>query len=746
LNTLVRYRWFALAALLAATAAMLPGAEKSAVPDNALTVWFLESDPALQQYNLFQEQFGNDEVALLLVEPPGGALSEEGLAHLRALTTRLEAIEGVARVHSILTMRDAWRTEDGVRFDSALAGGLERMAGNPLFEGRLISADGNLAMLQIEMAAMADFDARRDAIVGEIQEVRGDLGNAGHVGGIGIIYSGLNLITQHDFGLFVGLGYLLIFIAMGWLYRSWRLVLAAMGVVSIGTLVALGAYGYAGHQLNMVTVVLPTLIIVLGLADAVHFPAAFVEEQEARPDAPRAEVVTSAMRRVFVPCLITSLTTMAGFAALLGSPMAVIRHLGGFAALGVGAAFIASLILMVPALISLPAGWKLPRNRVIHGQLEAIGGALRERRPLLLGLTAVLLALSIAGATQVVTDTYTIGYLPDDHRVVLDHEAIEATWGPYSVLDFLVRPADGERVDSADLLAATKAFEEAARALPAVNDGFGLHTIYRRMADVLGLTGELTPDAVAQLRLLLEIQGFTWDRTDEEYGDNFLAPLQTEDGGLGRVTLVGSMMSAKELETLLAQLQTLADEAIGDLGAIEAAGYPPLYSKIVDYAMSSQIRGFFGALTIIFVLMLVWLRSLRLALLSLVPNVVPVVVMMGVMGVMGIHLDIATATVAAIVIGVSIDDTVHFLLHWREAERDGLDWEASVAYTHRHAGVPAVVTTLLLVIGYPVLMLADVKTVVAFGLLTSVAAVAALYADLIILPLLLRWFPRRHRP
>ncbi len=745
MTTLVRYRWLALVALLLATAALMPGVQSASVPDNALTVWFLETDPALQQYDEFQARFGNDEVALLMVEPEGGVLSNEGLDLLRRLTDELEAIEGVARVHSILTMRDAWRIEDGVRFDTALAGGLDRMKDNPLFAGRLISPDGARAMLHVEMEAMADFDARRDAIVTAIQGVRDGLGDRGAVGGIGVIYSGLNLITQHDFGLFVGLGYLLIFIAMGWLFRSWRLVVAAMGVVSIGTIVALGVYGYAGHQLNMVTVVLPTLIIVLGLADAVHFPAAFVEEQAARPDAPRAEVVAAALRRIFVPCLITTLTTMAGFGALLGSPMAVIRHLGGFAALGVGAALIASLVLMAPALMSLPAGWRLPRNRVIHGQLDAIGEALRERRPLLIGLTAMLLALSVGGATLVVTDTYTIGYLPDDHRVVQDHEAIERKWGAYSVLDFLVRPADGLRADSPEVLEATRRFEESARGLTAVHDGYGLHTIYRRMADVLGMTGPLTPEMVAQLRLLLEIQGFTWERDDEDFGDNFLAPLQTEDASLGRVTLVGTMMSAKELEGLLAKLQGLADAAIGEHGTIVPAGYPPLYSKIVDYAMSSQIRGFFGALVIIFTLMLLWLRSLRLALLSLVPNVFPVLVMMGVMGALEIHLDIATATVAAIVIGVSIDDTVHFLLHWRHAERQGMSWEDAVAYTHRHAGVPAVVTTLLLVIGYPVLMLADVKTVVAFGLLTTVAAAAALYADLVVLPLLLRRFGRTAR-
>ena len=738
--------------LLVACAALMPGVQKAAVPDNALTVWFLESDPAIQQWHVFQEEFGNDEVALLMVEPPGGVLTETNLATLRDLSARLEAIEGVARVHSILTMRDAWRSDDdSVRFDVALAGGLERMRDNPLFSGRLISDDGARAMLWIEMSAMADFDARRDAIVADVTSVCDEALSAvpHHIGGIGIIYSGLNLVTQHDFGLFVGLGYLVIFIAMGWLFRSWRLVFAAMGVVTVGTIVALGAYGLAGHQLNMVTVVLPTLIIVLGLADAVHFPTAFVNEQAARPGEDRKVVVAAALKRTFLPCLLTTVTTMAGFAALLSSPMAVIRHLGGFAAIGVGAALVASLVLMAPALVSLPKTWRLPRNRFIHGQLDAIRGALNDNRPLLVGLTALLIALSVGGAMRVVTDTYTIGYLPDDHRVVTDHEAIEERWGPYSVLDFMVHPAEGERADSPEVLAAVETFERLARAVPGVHDGYGLHTVYRRMADVLGARvpadKPLPEDLVAQLRLLLEIQGFTWDRTQDDFGDNFIAPLITEDGSVGRLTLVGSMMSAKELEVLLARLETLAADAMGAHGRIEAAGYPPLYSKIVDYAMTSQIRGFFYALAIIFTLMLAWLRSPRLALLSLVPNVFPVVVMIGVMGALGIHLDIATATVAAIVIGVSIDDTVHFLLHWREAEQRGASWEEAVEHTHTHAGVPAVVTTVLLVIGYPVLLLAEVKTVIAFGLLTTVAASAALYGDLVILPLLLRAWPGKRR-
>jgi hypothetical protein len=138
--------------------------------------------------------------------------------------------------------------------------------------------------------------------------------------------------------------------------------------------------------------------------------------------------------------------------------------------------------------------------------------------------------------------------------------------------------------------------------------------------------------------------------------------------------------------------------------------------------------------------MLVWLRSFRLACISLIPNVFPVAVMMGVMGYFGINLDLGTATVAAIVLGVAIDDTVHFLHYWREAENKKLSWEDCVKYTFERAGEPATVTTVLLMVGFPVLMLAGVKSVVYFGLLTTIAAFAAIFADVVILPIILKFF------
>jgi uncharacterized protein len=740
---LVRHRWLALAGLILVVLAVSPGLQTAAVPDNALTVWFLEDDPGLVGYRSFQEAFGNDEILLVLVDVNDGQPGDS-LDRIAAFTDAAEVLPGVKRVHSVLTVQDAWNGPEGLTFGPAITRPItpenrERLASNPLLLDRLVSADGLLRMLQVEMET-DDFDARRDSIVASVREAADATLTAPRLGGIGVIYSGLNVITQHDFGLFVGIGYLIIFGLMGWLYRSARLVLAAMGVVGVGTIVALGVYGLLGHQLNMVTVVLPTLIIVLGLADVVHFPAAFAARRQSHPDEDRSSAVAATLRRIWIPCLLTTVTTMAGFGALLTSPMAVIRHLGGFAALGVGAALLASLVFMAIALHSLPEGWTPTRHPRSRALLDGIRGLLiRHPRRMAVAMLAITV-LAGAGALLVEADTYTIGYLPDDHRVVTDHLAIEEQWGPYTVLDFLVHPT-GDRVDTAELLAAQERFVERAGSLQAIGSGFGLADVYRRMADVLGAdhrSEPLSPQMVAQLSLLLEIQDFEWDKAEPRYRDNVLAPLMSEDGSLGRLTLTGSMLSAVHLDHLLEELDGIAQDEFEGIGTLEASGYPPLYTRIVDYAMTSQIRGFFFALAIIFVLMLVWLRDLRLAAISLLPNVFPVLVMLAVMGAFGIHLDIATATVAAIVVGVSIDDTVHFLLQWRLAELDGLTWEDALERTFEHAGIPAVITTLLLVAGYPVLMLADVATVVAFGLLTSVAAAAALLADLVLLPLLLK--------
>jgi predicted RND superfamily exporter protein len=759
---LIKKRTLLVILLIAITGVLSLGLKSAVVPDNSISVWFLEDDPKLVEYRRFHEIFGNDEVILLHVQDPNGIFQPKLLRKLQALSTELEAQEGVHRVFSILSSRDVFDTDEGLQFRKLLPDKIpddpepltraqKRATDNRLFTDRLISPDGTQAMFWIQMEVTKDFDNQRDLFVGQVQaSVEKHLPDTAHaLGGMGVIYTGLNKAVQRDFGIFVSITYLLMFIMLWWIFRNMKLVLATGGVITVGTITCLGIYGLMGNRLNMVTALLPTLVVVLGIADAVHFPASLLKELRATPG-DRDGALHRGLSRVLFPCIMTTLTTMVGFLALATSPMVAIRELGIFAAIGVGAALVACSILMTVAFVRMKEGVKLPDHPRIDGFLALCARALRKHMALVTLFVITLAGLSLYGSMNLQADTYTLAYLPDDHPVVTDHHIIEKNWGDYFPVELTVRPKNKLNAHSAQMLNAAEDFERKAVARGGIRNSVSLVSLYRRTQDVFAPSDEghppFTQSMVSQLQILTgnPSSDFEWDRSKAKYKDNVFANSVTQKGDLMRITLVAGMASSVEIAIELDALLELADMSFGDLATVEAAGYVPLYVQMVDYIIESQTQAFFLALILIFFLMLFWLRSLRLALISLVVNALPVGVMLTAMLTLGQDLDIASATIAAIVLGVAIDDTIHFLYHWRVCERAGMSWDESLDETYQHAGVPAVITTVLLMVGFPVLMLASVKSVFFFGLLTTIAAFAALLCDLLVLPLLLKAWPARN--
>ncbi|MEE2786754.1 MAG: MMPL family transporter, partial [Myxococcota bacterium] len=629
----------------------------------------------------------------------------------------------------------------------------KRIRANPLFRDRLISGDGKQIMVWIQMKSLPNFDNQRDMLVTEVTDTVAQYLDEQHyaLGGIGVIYTALNAITQRDFGLFISLTYLIMFGALFFIFRSVRLVVATLGVITVGTVFCLGIYGLVDKKMNMVTVLLPTLVIVLGLADAIHFPTSFVREMKKNPDN-RPVALMTALRQVLPPCLMTTLTTAAGFLALASSPMPAVRDLGIFAAIGVVGAFIASIVCMVIAFMGMTDAPKLPEFRRIDRLLNRCCIAVKTQARSISVCLLFIVGLSTYMALQLKADTYTLGYLPTTHKVVVDHHKIAGQWGEYFPLEFTMAPIGNRRVDSAESLNAMEAFFAEATQVDGVRNGLSLATVFRRTQEAFAPESDLkspfTTALVAQLKLLIgePSHQYEWDKSAPAYHDNVFAPLMNRDGSLARMTLVARMGSAQDVKLRMDKLLGVAKQHFAGLAHVKTAGYPPLYVKIIDFIISSQALGFYLALGLVFALMLIWLKSLRLAFISMIVNIFPVLVMFGLMQALGLTLDIASATIAAIVLGISIDDTIHFIGHWRRGESQGLSWHNNVSSTYTHAGRPATITTCLLITGFPILMFAEVKTVFFFGLLTTVAAFAALVADLLLLPLLLRLFPRTAPP
>ncbi len=749
MDRLVDYRWGLLVALVVGLGLLAPGLSTSLEVDHSLGVWFLDDDPNLQAYEEFQDAFGNDEVVVVRAAAPDGVFEESALETMVEASEQLWDVDGVAQVHSPLSVMVASTEEgadrqpvrpttDDIPDGEELREFAEIAGEHPLIADHLVDeGDDGFAMI-VEMEATDDFDDRRPVILEDVEAVFGEVfdGRDYQRGGVGVIYQGLNDLTERDFAIFLAISYMVMFLLLWWVFRSVRMVLASLFVVAGGTVAALGAMGWLGLQVNMITVLLPTLIVVLGIADAMHFPVAYRRVVSERPDGDPRSILADSLRAAAVPCLMTTVTTMAAFLALASSSLAGVRHLGLFAAVGVGAAFVISVVVMavalygrgvddirslpnVDALLKRPQKWVAEHPRVVGGLLVA------------------LVAVSAFGASKVSVDTYTLGFLPADHEVVTDDERLEEELGPYIPLEWTWDPADDIEIESAAMLEKIARFAQRAEADERTGQSLHLEQLYRFVGEQL--FGELDDedwesDDVAEIRAFLDELGGPEASMAQTSG--FVAT----DENLGRITIPVEMMSASELAETIDRLQRIADEEFGESAEVRATGYLPLYATVIHHIVDTQLRSLGIAVFLILLAMLLWLRSVRLAVLSLIPNFFPVLVMLGVMGFLGINIDAVTSLVAAIVIGVAIDDTVHFLHAWKKAEDDGGDWSASFERAMTEVGPAICVTTVVLVVGFGALLFAELVTVVYFGLLTMVAAVAALIGEFLLLPLLLRVF------
>jgi len=756
ISGLHRGRYWFLAGLLGAVLALWPGVRAAVQVDNSLSIWFLEGDPALRSYRAFQRLFGNDEVVVVAVQDSAHSLLAPANQHrLAALSTALSALPSVQTVLGPSVVRVPAGGLGGTA--SLLDAGLDSaalraaLAQQPTLRDQLFTPDYHTARLLITLRNLPDFDNQRGAVLAQVRATVGQhfaLDQQAWLGGVGVVYAGLNELSQRDFGFFLGIGFGLMFLLLWALYRRGVLVLYALGIVGTATYLTLGLYGTLGYRLNLLTVLLPVVIILLGLMDALHVInemqqlAAPTEAANATPatSAPK-EVALAALTEMLFPCAATMLTNVAGFLALLSSPMPILRTFGLFSGVGIAWCLVLTFglgVWLLPLVRQAPAratGHKGITQTTSTALARLYGWVLGHRRMLTLLVAALVLGLA-AGLPRLRADTYTLGYFPSSSPVVRSHQALERAWGAYMPLELLVRPRAGLTLHSPEVVQATEALADSLRHRPGVGRVFGFAQLYRAGLEVRLGPGRRTQAALGSRGALR----LTHEKLAAEY-PALLAQFASADGRVGRLTLAGPMLSARQLSAEMAAVQQLAGRVLGPVATVEPAGYQPLYAAITQYVTRSQTSSLGWSLVVVLGLVWALVRSWRLALLTVLPNLFPVLVVLGFMGWAGIALDTATASIAAIVLSLSVDDTVHFMHHYQR-QRRVLGPAAARLATIRHVGPAIVLTGAILFGGYAFMMLGSLKTVQLFGLLTAVSIVGAMFGELVIFPLVLARFDK----
>jgi hypothetical protein len=702
-------------------------------------------------YERFKATFGSDEDLLLALTHPR-LLEAEGLALLAELTARTARIDGVRRVFSLVNAEQIVRGELGAEpaplvpppldapgLGARLRAALER---NPDFTGLFVSADRQTAGLLIEIEDRPGDDEYRAEIIEALRALVAEPRAAGvslHLTGVAVQKHDVSAYIERDRRLLLPLAVAVLALVLAGFFRSAAGVLLPLAVTGVTTLWTLGAYGLAGLEVNAITALLPPVLMVLSLAVSVHLIQGWLAAPGAAGD--RVARIRGVARELAFPCFFCSLTTALGFASLLTSEMPAVRQFGAFAALGVLLSFGAGMTLVPVGLSFLdppPAAARAPRQRWLARLLDASARAATQRPGRVLAVFLALTALSLLGLPRVQNNTDLVRFLADDAPLHRDTLWVDAHLTGPNALEFVVARRDGSSLASLDAVRRLAAFEAAILAQPHVAGVSSVLAVLRQLqraeagGEALALPGDEREAALA------------FDLLEAAPDTGLLRKLLSPDFASARLNVriraVGTALAAPLASTILADGRRL----LGDAYVVTATGSFHHVAEDSNRLVAAQVRSFALALGAVFVAIGALFRSLRLVVITLIPNVMPVVWTGGAMGLLGIDLSTGTAMIASAVIGLVVDDTIHYVTSYTRAFRG--DPARAIRAANARVGPALVMNNLVLVLGFWVGCFGSFKPTIYFSLLSGATMLSALLCDLYVTPACLVLFDRRRRP
>jgi predicted RND superfamily exporter protein len=710
--------------------------------DNSLELWFLEDDPALTAYREFKDKYGNDEVILAMIDcRHNGIFSPAKLNAIYKASKEIEADErNFARVISVgltpyIGLEDDDETlviddlmQKPVENEQEAAEIKSRFMDDPFKRRVLQNASSTWAIIIAEPVTTKDMDVRRPEI---IQAMKDKLrGLEYRLAGMGVMYDELNRLSVRDGAVFNTVAYVVIALLVFVLYRSWLFLFMVVGAMFFSGMGFLGAYGLAGQNLNMVTVVLPTLMMILSVSDVAYVYNNFCyNSAKVRED--REKGLTYVFHEVLSPCLFTSLTNTCGFLALTSSSLAVLRVFGLFAGFACMAEYVISMIVAVFILGFINPEEGLKVRRPLEGAVNWWMQRMPKFYKPIIAVYIVLIAVAVFGISKLNVDTYSMGFLHKSNEVRKDSDKVESVYGNYLPLEIRLMTGKRDGVKKVDFLNRLDKTHTDLEALPGVEKAASVLDVLKKLNQVWSdgtmATYKVPVSDLAASQLLMQYES----DPDGDIETMVDYPKYSE----ARLTVRVPMVSAARLREYEQKVRQVLKENFKDTEVkIKFGGYVPLYSRIISYVTWSQISSFalaflfvFGAITILF-------RRLKALILVIIPNLFPVIFTMGIMGLTGIKLDIATVTIAAIALGIVVDDTIHELFLFYEPKRSKMTPVEAIVDALKESGPAVFSTSLIYSFGFLFMVFASIKSIVFFGVLLSFTIFNALLCELTILP------------
>ena len=550
-------------------------------------------------------------------------------------------------------------------------------------------------------------------------------------------------LIQREMTMFLAASLLLVILFLAITYRALWAVLIPLLVVALAAAWTLGFMNLVGKPLDMMMVLLPTIIFVVGMSDVVHILTRYIEEL--RHGHSRINALKTTFREVGIATFLTSLTTGIGFLTLITSNITPIRDLGIYTACGVLIAYILAFSLLPSALVYLPtpkiAANSLARRRWRHAMCVGLIRTLKNRTKVLFG-TFIMVCLALLGMRNLQVNTFLIDDLPRSHPLKSDFLFFDENFGGSRPFEMAINvKTDQHDVFDHDIL------DEIDKVHQYLADPYQATALTSPVSIVKSINQAFNggsrnhyvlPDS-NELRKLQPHLNRILKRPDLHY---MVSEDMRSSRITGRMADIGSNITTAKTSRLRNYINSSVDTSLVEF---RVTGTSLLIDKNNGYLVKNMGIGLAIAFGVVAFIAGLMFRSWRMILITLVVNIIPLMMVAGIMGVFGITLKLTTSVIFTVAFGIAVDDTIHFISKLKMELAQGKSTLYAIKRTYFSTGKAIVITTLILISGFMTLLLSSFGGTFYIGLFVGLTLLFALGIDLTLLPVLILLFYRKPR-
>lgn len=706
--------------------------------------FFPEEDPDLAFYDQFVEEFGTDDNFLLIaVKNKPDVFQKDFLRRFHAFSQESKGFKYVLEGSSLTTLSYPLKTTFGyttlpiIHLNDSLQyqKDWEKIQEDSLFINVLIDEKATSLVLALQTEDNLDYKESELLLNSLRASLQAHNLTDYHILGRAFFYEAIVEMQKSEVLTTTIVASILVFIILLLVYRSMPVVLISVFSIAMALLLFMGLLAALGKELNAMAAFYPVLMLIVGTSDVIHVTDSYIRKLQSGIS--KYTAIRSSLREVGMTTLLTSVTTAVGFVTLLSSRLVSIQEFGVNAAIGVLVAYITVIFFTGSLLISLPEQLLMGRKGISTqwvNFLLKINTFTRNYPKSIIWGAVVFTLFCCLGISLIKTDHEFKQTLPTRSKIAADFNFFQQNYTGFRPLEIAVMSSKNHKVTDFDVAQELEKLLTHLKGIESIGNLQSANLPYKIINKANHLNGSRffkLPDD--------QVTFETYKRDARRLVGKQLRRFISGDETVARINGKLQDVGTDSLKVVYDNIDEFAKTELDtSLVTIKVTGKSILLDKNSEYIRSSLLEGLLYGLLLIGVIMAFVFKDLKIFMISLIPNMLPILFAGAILGFLGIPLEASLSVVFAIVFGIAVDDTIHFLGKYKLGITQGLSQEASLEKTFAHTGRALVITTIILFFGFMVLLFSIHQPSITIGLIISVTLVTALILDLLLLPVLLR--------